>query len=196
MQQKKFSEPEFPLLIDQLNVDIRAEGYGIIYSHLMIVSLLSMDEITLIADSERQLQEILNQTNLFFNKWYLKFNTAKSAAVIFSSKQTNKTQNQFKIGSDISKIESQYKLLGEQLTNQMSLIHHITEKSHIAEGLVKNCVFVSNNSILSKIKTQTSWNLYKSCIIPAQIYGFETWIPTTEDISKLINTIISHQKSS
>ena len=39
------SGPEFALLIDQLNVDIRAEGYGIIYSHLMIVSLLFTDDI-------------------------------------------------------------------------------------------------------------------------------------------------------
>ena len=51
MQQKKISEPEFALSIVQLNVDIRAEGYGIIYCHLTMVSLLSMDDITLIADS-------------------------------------------------------------------------------------------------------------------------------------------------
>ena len=36
-----------------------------------------MDDKTLIADSERQLQEILNQTTLFFNKWHLKFNPEK-----------------------------------------------------------------------------------------------------------------------
>ena len=139
-QGKPLSGREFALLIDQLNVDIRAEGYGIIYSHLIIVSLLFMDDITLIADSERQLQEILNQANLFFNKWHLKFNPTKSAVVIFHSKQTNKTQNQFKIGSDIIKIESQCKFLGEHLTSQMSLINHIyiTEKSHIAEGLMQN----------------------------------------------------------
>ena len=67
-----------------------------------------MDDITLIADAERQLQEMLNQTNFFFNKGHLKFNPTKSAVVIFHSKQTNKTQNQFKIGSNIIKIESQY----------------------------------------------------------------------------------------
>ena len=89
-------------------MDIRAEGYEIIYSHLIIVSLLFMDDITLIADAERQLQEMLNQTNFFFNKGHLKFNPTKSAVVIFHSKQTNKTQNQFKIGSNIIKIESQY----------------------------------------------------------------------------------------
>ena len=65
-----------------------------------------MDYIALIADSEKQLQEILNQTNLFFNKWHLKLNSTKSAVVIFDRKQANKTQNQFKIGSNIIKIES------------------------------------------------------------------------------------------
>ena len=111
-----------------------------------------MDYIALIADSERQLQEMLNQTNLFFNKWHLKLNPTKRAVVVFHRKQANKTQNQFKIGSDIIKIESQYKFLGEHLTSEMSLIHHITEKSHIGEGLMQNCIFVSNKSILSKIK--------------------------------------------
>ena len=90
--------------------------------------------------------------------------------VIFHSKQINKTQNQFKIESDIIKIESQYKFLGEHLTSQMSLIHYITEKSHIVEGMMQNCIYVSTNSILSKIKMQTILNLYKSCIIPDLIY--------------------------
>ena len=97
---------EFALLIDQLKMDIKAEGYGIISSYLIIVSLLFMDDIILIADSEKQIQEILNQTNLFFNKWHLKLNSTKSAVVIFHRKQANKTQNQFKIGSNIIKIES------------------------------------------------------------------------------------------
>ena len=92
-QGKPLSGPEFALLIDQLNVDIRAEEYGIIYSHLIILGLLFIDDISLIADLERQFQKILNQNNLFFNIWHLKLNPTKSAVVIFHSKQTNKTQN-------------------------------------------------------------------------------------------------------
>ena len=134
---------------------------------------------------------MLNQTNLFFNNWYLKFNPTKTAVVIFHSKQTNKAQNQLKIGSNIIKIESQYRFLGEHLTSQMSLIHHITEKSYIVEGLMQNGIFASTNSILSKIKMQTLLNLHKSCIIPALTYGCETWIPTTEDISKLTQIQLS-----
>ena len=189
-QVKSLSGPDFALLIDQLNVDIRAEGYGIVYSHLIIVSLLFMD-IALIVESERELQEILNQIILFFNKWHLKFNPTKSAVVIFHSKQTNKTYNQLEIGSDIIKIESQFKFLREHLTSQMSLTHHITEKLHLVEELMQNCIFASTNSILSKVKMQTLLNLYKSCIIPVLIYGSETWIPTTEDKLKSTQIPIS-----
>ena len=38
---------------------------------------------------------------------------------------------------------------------------------------------------------QTLLNLYKSCIIPALICDCETWIPTTEDISKLTQIQLS-----
>ena len=38
---------------------------------------------------------------------------------------------------------------------------------------------------------QALLNLYKSCIIPALIYDCETWIPTTEDISKLTQIQLS-----
>ena len=151
-QGKPLSGPEFALLIDQLRIDIRGEGYGIIYSHQIIDFLLFMEDKTLIADSERQLQDILNQTNLFFSKWHLKLNPTNCAVVIFHRKQANKFRNQFKIGSDIIKIESQDKFLGEHLTSEMPLTQHITEKSHIVEGLMQNCIFVSTNSILSKIK--------------------------------------------
>ena len=80
---------------------------------------------------------------------------------------------------------SQCKFLGEHLSSQMSLVHHITEKWHIVERLMQNCVIVSTKSILSKIKMQVLLNLYKSCKIPALIYGFETWISTTEDKPKI-----------
>ena len=63
----------------------------------------------MLEDSERQLKEILNQANHFFNKWHLKFYPTKSGVIAFYSKQTNKTQYQFRIGSNIIKIDSQYK---------------------------------------------------------------------------------------
>ena len=60
--------PKFTLLIGQINIDVNAEGYGIICSYLITVSLLFIDNIALTADLEKQLQEMLNYTNFSFNK--------------------------------------------------------------------------------------------------------------------------------
>ena len=64
-QGKPLSGPEFALLIDHLNVGIRAEVYGIIYSHLIIVSLLFMYDITLLADAEDNFKKYM--TKLIFS---------------------------------------------------------------------------------------------------------------------------------
>ena len=42
-----------------------------------------MDDIALLARSAKEFQEILNITSLFLNKWHLKVNIKKSAAMIF-----------------------------------------------------------------------------------------------------------------
>ena len=48
--------------------------------------------------------------------------------------------------------------------------------------------------VLSKIKMQMLLNLYKSLIIPALIYGCETWVLTTEEKSKLKQIQLSASK--
>ena len=190
-QGKPLSGPEFALLIDQLNVDIRAEGYGLKFSHLLIVSLLFMDDITLLAESEIELIEILHHTNIFLNKWHLKINPSKSGIIIFNNNHKKKTTEKYKIGNNIINVVNKYKFLGEFLTNDLSLSCHISEKSNMVEGLLQNCIFVASNNILSQIKLQTLLKLYKSCIVPALIYGCETWIPTAEETSKLIQVQLS-----
>ena len=50
---------------------------------------------------------------------------------------------------------------------------------------MQNCISVLTNSILSKIKMQTLFNLYKFCIIPALINRCVTGILTTEDQTHL-----------
>ena len=51
-----------------------------------------MDDIALLARSAKELQEILNITSLFLNKWHLKVNI-KNSAVIISRNNINQTYN-------------------------------------------------------------------------------------------------------
>ena len=87
-----------------------------------------MDDIALLARSAKELQEILNITNLFLNMWHLKVNIKKSAVMIFRSKIHQTCNNQFQIGTQKLNIQKQYKYLGEHLTEKLTLAYHLKEK--------------------------------------------------------------------
>ena len=87
-----------------------------------------MDDIALLARSAKELQEILNITNLFLNKWHLKVNIKKSAVMIFRNKIHQTYNNPFQIGTQKLNIQKQYKYLGEHLTEKLTLAYHLKEK--------------------------------------------------------------------
>ena len=74
---RPLSSPEFGLLIDDLNVELRTSDLGIQYGYIILICLLFLDDTTLLARSGKELQEILNITSLFLNKWHLKVNMKK-----------------------------------------------------------------------------------------------------------------------
>ena len=48
-QGKVISGPEFPALVDEIEVELKAAGFGLNYGYLTIASLLFIDVITLIS---------------------------------------------------------------------------------------------------------------------------------------------------
>ena len=76
-QRIPLSGKEFGPLIDELNVELRTTDLGVQYGFIIIIYLLFMDDIALPARSAKKLQEILNITILFLNKWHLKVNIKK-----------------------------------------------------------------------------------------------------------------------
>ena len=55
----------------------RTADLGVQYGFIIIICLLFMDDIALLARSAKELQEILNVTSLFLNKWHLKVKIKK-----------------------------------------------------------------------------------------------------------------------
>ena len=69
---KVLSGPEFGGLIDEVEIELRAEGLDIKYGHLMILSLLFMDDITVTTSDIYQLKNMLTVLENVCNKWHLK----------------------------------------------------------------------------------------------------------------------------
>ena len=59
-----------------------------------------MVDIALLARSAKELQEILNTTSLFLNKWHLKVNIKKTAIMVFRNNINQTYNNQFHIATE------------------------------------------------------------------------------------------------
>ena len=77
------------------------------------------------------------------------------------------------------------KYLGEALTNDLKITQHLKENKKNIQSILDVCIYTTKNEILSRIKTRTLIKLYQTTILPALLYGCETWYISREDIKEL-----------
>ena len=58
-QGKVLSGPEFSALVDEIEVELNAAGFGLNYGYLTIASLLFMDDITLLSKTYKEIKEMI-----------------------------------------------------------------------------------------------------------------------------------------
>ena len=184
-QGKVLSGPEFGALVDEVEVELRAEGLGIKYGHLIILSLLFMDDITITSSDTDQLKNMLTVLEYVCNKWYLKINYKKSGVLMFKSKNSKTDNSKIMVGSKTYAVKKKMKYLGEALTNNLKITQHLKEKRTNIQSILHVCIYTAKNKILSQIKTRTLIKLYQTTILPALLYGCETWYISREDIKEL-----------
>ena len=164
--------------------------------YLTIESLLFMDDISAIAESKQELTKMLQVIDNFISKWQLKVNQNKRAIIVFNEKyNVNRKKENLKIniGNKVLESRNSYKYLGEIITPNLKVATHLQAKEIQINGKIQSCVFASSNEVLSQIKMETLLKLYYSCVIPALLYGCETWILNSSEIKHLnrvqINTL-------
>ena len=120
----------------------------------------------------------------------------KSGIIVFNEKyNVNRKEGNLKIdiGNKVLESKNSYKYLGEIITPNLKNATHLQAKEIQINGIIQSCVFASSNEVLAQIKMETLLKLYYSCVIPALLYGFETWILNSPEIKHLnriqINTL-------
>ena len=127
-QGKVLSGPEFGVLVDDVEVELRTEGLGIKYGHLMISSLLFMDDITITSSDIDQLKNMLTVLKYVYNKWNLKINYEKSSVLTFNNKNSKTDNSKITVGSKAYSVKTKMKYLGEILTNDLKITQQLKEK--------------------------------------------------------------------
>ena len=92
--------------------DLRINSHGIKTDFFHIQCLLYTDDLVLIAESERDLQNMLNVLFDWCFKWRMKENEKKSKIIHFRNMSVERTNFVFKYGTQSIDIVDRYKYLG------------------------------------------------------------------------------------
>ena len=70
-QGKVLSGPEFSVLVDEIEVELKTVGFTLNYGYLGIASLLFMDDITLVSKTYREMKQMIQFLQIICDKWHL-----------------------------------------------------------------------------------------------------------------------------
>lgn len=102
----------FSLLISPLVDELQALGMGTAFEHLRIGCLMFADDIVLIADSEKDLQSMMNVASNFFRKWRFQVSAGKTRVVSLGHRETRILRPRFwHIGGKIVRDYASYTYL-------------------------------------------------------------------------------------
>ena len=162
----------FAIYINDLAEEIKESGIGIDVDEGLVVSvLLYADDIVLLADSEDDLQSLLNIVHSWCTRWRLEVNLLKTNIMHARKKQTPRALFEFKLGDGRVDYCATYKYLGVTVNEHLNFeetTFEICESAGRALGglitkMIKNGGFPL--AVYSK--------LYESLVCSISDYGSE-----------------------
>ena len=163
----------FGSYINDLAQLIKALGKGVKVGPDRISILLYADDIVLLAESETDLQTMLDAMYEWTRKWRLKVNVAKTKIIQFRPKRRQMTNICFKFGdSDIDKVHY-YKYLGIYLDEYLDFkecVRVLVESGGRALGGM-----ISKFRSLKDCGFKTYTKLFDTSVVSILNYGSEVW---------------------
>ncbi len=102
----------FSSFINELILEIKQTGIGVSIGNEKISLLAYDDDIVLLAETEEDLQQLINTLTDWCYKRKLQLNESKSDIVHFRSKRKERTNYNFKLGINELHVVQEYKYLG------------------------------------------------------------------------------------
>ena len=177
----------FSLYVNNLAQDINDVGIGVTIADMKLSILLYADDIILLAETESDLQSMLDSLTQWCLKWGLVINTAKSNVIHFRGISVPISKYSFRCGDQYLNYVSQYKYLGFILTEHLDFNVSV-------ESVAKVCNRALG-SLISKFKKNggfpyvTFSKLYDTLVWPIMDYSSAIW--GTRDYN-VVNKIHNH----
>lgn len=168
----------FNAALEEVFKNLNWQAKGINIDGEQLHDLRFADDCTLITDNDSELNEMLTELSTEGAKAGLKINIPKTE--VLRNKYEEKNNDIMLEGITLKEVEN-FVYLGKAQSADNSLKEEINRR--IKHGWVK----MSNLKSIMKSKFPQSLKakVYNQCVIPAMVYGSETWSLTNETASKL-----------
>ena len=163
----------FGLYINDLVSDIKNTTIGVDIGLLNIHCLLYADDIAFLAETEDDLQNMLNTMHSWCHKWRMKVNASKSKVIHFRPNRTDRTNYEFHYGANVIETVCQYKYLG-------IVVDEFLDYS-VTAGILADSAGRALGSIYTKYRFHkglgytTYTKLYEAGVVPILDYCAGVW---------------------
>lgn len=170
--------------MNDLALQIKKNNLGVCLDDTYLGILLYADDIILLAESESDLQNMLNLVSSWCHKWRLVINQSKTQIMHFRNKGMERSKQKFYFDSVLLEYVSSYKYLGFFLGEFMTF--------ETGSGCLADSAGRALGSVINKIKVCndmgyfTYTQLYNACVSPILNYAAGVW---GFKESKVIDTI-------
>ena len=163
----------FGLFVNDLVRELNSTGHGIRVGTYKINALLYADDIVIIAETEKIMQELLDKVSLWCKKWQLAINQSKTKIMHFRKLRTKQSTVKFKIGSIELDYTEKYKYLGVTFDDMLTFKTATTELADAGNRALGSIIakFRQYKQIGYKCFTK----LFESGVIPVCTYGCGIW---------------------
>ena len=163
----------FGLFINDLVDDIKHNTCGVNVSHFYVHCLLYADDIAFLAETEDDLQKMLDVLNNWCRKWRMKVNSKKSNVVHFRPKSCQMTDYSFTYDTETIEIVTKYKYLGlifDEFLDYNATAAVLADSAGRALGAIYNKYKVNKG-----FGYETYTKLYESGVVPILDYCSGVW---------------------
>ena len=160
----------FNIFIDDIVREVKSLGLGVQIGDIKISSLLYADDMTLLAESESDIQCMLDVVQKYSEKWKFCFSSKKSVVVVYGVRRQKAV---FRIGEEVVSEESVFRYLGVNLSRTWSWKRLKDEQCMKARKRISEMWARGANSWMLSVRTLCV--IWKICVKPIIEYGCEIW---------------------
>ena len=178
---------QYALIMDEIAKEVQKKNLGVDIDPNQgkkVGCLLWMDDVALIAPTEKEMQQMLNITYEIASRFHIEFGKSKSQIMTINQKR-NETQQLFKLGEmDLDNTQT-YKYLGIMYNDKLNRSNQLTEMNSKAEAAYQTVLTIAKDTNFRNIEMETIWKLVETCVVPVITYAGETWQGTKKETTQL-----------